>query len=167
MSLMLVSVSHDANMVINGTIPSVRSKWSNWDAKWLFFGHVMPVAPTSVSCNDNSITAFVQSKNQNEVQQDIFGHMVHLVLALELCDVDGFLNGTTAFVGTGWSNGDATWLFDQWCHWHCSWQHMIPMEQDNWNEVEHNFLAIWCHWYWYQWYMMSCTSSIVKLHSLS
>ena len=36
MPLMPVSVSCDANSVISDTIPFHRSRWSKWDATWLF-----------------------------------------------------------------------------------------------------------------------------------
>ena len=35
--LILVSVPHDANSVINGTIPFARSRWSKGDAPWQFW----------------------------------------------------------------------------------------------------------------------------------
>ena len=36
MPLMLVSVPHDANSFINGTIPFVRPRWLRWGSTWLF-----------------------------------------------------------------------------------------------------------------------------------
>ena len=36
--------------------------------------------------------------NQNEVQNDISGHVMHFVLALTSCDADGTDNGIIAFI---------------------------------------------------------------------
>ena len=36
--------------------------------------------------------------NQNEVKHDVFGHVMHLVLALATHDANGIVSGTTTFV---------------------------------------------------------------------
>ena len=65
--VMLVPVSHDANIVINDTIPFLGSKWSKWDVTWPFSvmechwhqhqHHVMPMQllmePLHLSSHDN------------------------------------------------------------------------------------------------------------------
>ena len=63
-----------------------------------FSGHVTPFAPASYDANGT--IAFVYQANQNEVQHDIFGHVMYMELALASCDADGFITVTTAFVNT-------------------------------------------------------------------
>ena len=36
--------------------------------------------------------------DQNKVQHDLFGQVMPLALALALCDTDGIISGTTAFL---------------------------------------------------------------------
>ena len=72
MPLMLVSVSHDTNNIINGTILFIRSRWSKGDVTRLFLvmwyhwhqhqHHVMPMALSIVPLHGFS------QDNQNEVQ---------------------------------------------------------------------------------------------------
>ena len=118
MPFMLVSVSHDSNSVINDSIPFLKWKW---DATWLFSVmwwhrhqhqyHVMPVA-SSVP----PLHLFSQD-NQNKVQHDFAGYLMHLVLALAACDDNGNVSGTTALVSSRWSKWGATWFFlAMWCH---------------------------------------------------
>ena len=120
--LPLASVSHDANGIFNGIIAFLRSRWLKWGATW-HFGHVKPLAPAS----DNVDSIFMASlhslypDNWNEVQHDFW-----------LCDANGIINGTIAFVGSRWLKWSATWPFwscdafstgicIKWCWWcpHC------------------------------------------------
>ena len=50
----LASVLHYNNSTVNGTIAFLRSRWSKWDATWLF-GPMMPLALALVSYDANSI----------------------------------------------------------------------------------------------------------------
>ena len=64
MPLALVHVSHDADGIINDTIPFLVSIWSKWGTAWLF-GHVLPLALTLAACDADSIVngtiAFIRS----------------------------------------------------------------------------------------------------------
>ena len=48
----------------------------------------MPIAPLHSLGQDN----------QNEVQHDIFGHVMPLALVLASCDANGIVNSTSAFL---------------------------------------------------------------------
>ena len=65
MSLALMSESHDADGIINGTISFLMSKWLKWGAAWLL-GHVLPLVLTWEAYDTNSIvngiTAFARSR---------------------------------------------------------------------------------------------------------
>ena len=95
--LVLFSVSHYANSVINGNIPFLTSRWSKWDMTWLS-GHVMAFAPASTS----SIPSphLFSLDNWNEVQHDFFGYVMHFVLALASCDADGIAHDKVALVSS-------------------------------------------------------------------
>ena len=54
MPLALVSVSHDADGIINGTTALLMSRPIN-EVQYDFFDYVMPLALTLWSCNANSI----------------------------------------------------------------------------------------------------------------
>ena len=119
MQLMLMPVSHDANSVINGTIPFLRSRWSksNFLDMWYLWHHhqhhVMPMASLMAL-----LYLFGNTVNWNDMQHDFFVHLMHMVPALEPCDADHIINGTTAFVSSRLSKWDATWLLIMWCHWY-------------------------------------------------
>ena len=68
-----------------------------------------------------------------------------------------------------------------WHHWHQPWHHVIPILftmaplhflcQGNWNEVQQNFLVVWCLWYWHQWYILPMawcldTNAFLRLRQL-
>ena len=54
--------------------------------------HVMPMASSIVPLH------FLNQENQNEVQHDFSGHVMHSVLTLASCDAVGIVNGKTAFL---------------------------------------------------------------------
>ena len=69
-----------------------------------FFGHVSdwhqhPHHVIPMASSMTPLHLFSQG-NQNEVQHDFFGIVMHLVLALASCNVDGIVHGTTAFVSS-------------------------------------------------------------------
>ena len=43
---------------------------------------------------------------------------------------------------------------------------IVFLRSKNQNEVQHDFLVIWCHWYWHQFHIMPTTSSMAPLHSV-
>ena len=133
----LVLVLHDANGIKIAPLHSLTPRQLKWGATWQF-GHLMPLARASVSCNANSIikgtTPFLRLDNWNEVQHHLvivqyhlhqhWHYMVPLALVLVscdatelvsvLCNVDSIVNGTVPFPRVRWSNCDPTYLF-----WSC------------------------------------------------
>ena len=55
MPLILTSVSHDANIVIHGTIPFFGQDNQKQMLQHHFFGHVMPLTQVPASCDANDI----------------------------------------------------------------------------------------------------------------
>ena len=123
-----MSVSHDANSVINGTILFVRSRWSKWDATWClviwchYHQHqhlVMPMAsstaPLHLFSQDNqhrhwclyhmilvaskmTLLHFLGQDNWNKVQHDFLS-----------CDTIDISIAIT------------------WYHWHWYWWNIMPL----------------------------------------
>ena len=105
--------------------------------------------------------------NQNEAQHDIFGHM--MPLAPVSCDAGGIINGTIAFLRSRLLKLGATWPF---------WS-MMPLAQvlascnvygimnaplhslgqDTQNEVQLEFVVLWCHCHWLWGHMMPMAPS--------
>ena len=169
MPLMLVSVWHNANIAITGTI-FVRSRWLKWDATWLFW-----------SC-DAIVTSIMWCQWHHQ-----WHHCICLFKIIKIrCNMtflamwfDAIGTGDTIpFLKSQQSKWDASWLFG----------HLMPMSlpllsQLKWGAtwpfwscdgISISNCIIWCHWhwcqmmplYWCQHHVMWTTSSIAPLHSL-
>ena len=148
-AMMLLSVLHDANSIINGTIPFVRSRWSKGDATWLS-GYVMPLASSIAPLH------FFSQDNQNEVQHNSFGHVMLLINVSRSDHTNTAINGTIPLVRSRWSKEDEHDFFIMWCHLHQHQYHMMPMassmpqlhllSKDTQNELQ--------HWHWFRQHMM-------------
>ena len=166
-------MSHDANSVINGTYHFCLVQIIKMMCNITFFGHVIHLVLALAFCDADSIvngrTATVSSRWSKWGEMWCFGHVVPLALVLELHDTNGIKNDTTAIFTSRQLKYDATWQLG---HWH----HMVPLasrmaslqslNQDNWNEMQHDSLVMWCHWHWHQCHMIPTTSSMAPLHSL-
>ena len=111
MPLVLVSVSHDVNSIINGTITFNRLSQLKWEAAWLLvtwchwyhigirwchwyhhYHQMMPLALMLASCDD-------------------------IPLVSGLCDADSIINGTQEFLRPRWWKWGAT----------CHFGHVTPL----------------------------------------
>ena len=54
----------------------------------------------SMASSNALLHFFFKQDNQNEVQPDFFGHVIHLVMTFASCDADGVVNGKNAFVSS-------------------------------------------------------------------
>ena len=62
------------------------------------------------------------------------------------------------------------------CHWHQCQCHIMLMDssmapfhslcQNDWNEVQYDFLVMCCHWHWHKQHVMLMALSITSLHFL-
>ena len=104
MPLVLASVSCDADNVISHTIAFLISRQSNWGASWLFVmwchWHQCHMKPTVSSM---APLHSLGQDNLTEVQHDIFGHAIPLVLVSASCDVNAISNSFTALLRQWWS----------------------------------------------------------------
>ena len=76
--------------------------WHHWHWCWC---HGMPTVFQMAPLHS------LGQDNQNEVKHGIFGHVTPLVLASSLCDANSINNGIIAYLGSRWSNWDATQCF--------------------------------------------------------
>ena len=132
----------------------VSRMWYHWHY------HMMPRASTMASLH------FFGWDNWNEVWHNYFGHAMplhqcwhHMMSKALLCDANSIIDGITAFLKSKWPKWGATWIFFHLWHWH----HVMPMvasmaslhslNQNNWNEVHHDFwscdtIGTSMRWYW-------------------
>ena len=126
MPLPLVSVSHDADSIINGTIPFLMSKWLKWSGASLF-GHVLPLVLTYASCDadgiNNSTIAFVRSMWLKWGATWFSCHFKPLALMLASHDAVSIGKGTITFLTSRQSKWGVTWFFIMWQNGH--WHHMM------------------------------------------
>ena len=123
------SASSDANDIINDTIAFLRSRQPKWSTT-IFLGHVMALVPGKHQCHIMSMAPlhFLGQDNQNELQHDLFVHVMPLALASASSYADGVINGILSSLRSRWLKWFATWPFlVMWCHWHQNWCHMILM----------------------------------------
>ena len=85
-----------------------------------FFSHLtlLALASASYRANDivNSTAVFIRSRWLKQCQYNLYGHVIPLMLMSELHDGNSNINGTHPFFG-----------------------------QDDPNEIQHDFLVMWCH----------------------
>ena len=138
MSLMLVSVSCDANIIINGAIPFDRLIWAKGNVAWPFCACGAIGAMTSLlwcQWHHHETTPFVCQDNQNGWHDFIFM----------------------------WYHWHWCWHYmpmaSNVAPLHC-------LQEENQNKMQHDFLVIWCHWHWHQCHMMPKALSMAPLYSL-
>ena len=120
------NASYDVDSTISGTIAVLRSRWSKWDATWLF-SHVTLLALSLESCDADSTVngtiAFLRSKQLKWVWFQC--HVTNCII-----------NGTTTFLSLRQLKWGPTWLLSSceaigvgisvmqclWCH---QWYHSI------------------------------------------
>ena len=131
MPLALVSVSHNAYGIINGTILFLLSIWLKWSAAWflvmcwiwcLHKQHVMQMALSIESLH------LLGQDNWNEMQCDFSGHVMPLALMLASHDDHQYCqtNHYISYIKTIKMRRNMTFLI-MWhnCHWH--WHIMMPL----------------------------------------
>ena len=133
MPLALVSLSHDADGIINGTITVLTSMWLKWGAAWLLVmfclwhwhkQHVMLVIFSITPLH------WLGQGGWNEVQHNFFGHVMPFALMLASHDGISIVKETTTFFTSRPLKLGATWIF-----WSC-------------NTIAIAFGITWCLWFW-------------------
>ena len=107
---MSLSMTHDANGIINVTTAFCRSRWLKWGATWLLWS-VMTLA----SHDTNGTTAFLRSRWSKWGWLDILGHVILMTLASALHDANGIVNSTIPFFRSKWN---ASYFYVMWHNWH-------------------------------------------------
>ena len=140
MPLVLMLESHDAKGITNDTIEFHWSSQLKWGVTWVF-GHVMPLAPVSVSYMPVALKMaqlnFLMSKWLNKVQHDVFGYVMHQCLhhmmpvALKWPHWIPYVKtikircNMTFFAFCSFYTIGKT-ISIMWCWWCCKWHHWIP-----------------------------------------
>ena len=147
----LASLSHDPHSIINGMIIFLgqdnRSK-----VQHDFLSDMIPLAPTSASCDANSIVngtiALPKSTwSKGSATLFFFCHGTPMAPVSALHNADSFINSTFAFLRSRYSKWSATWYFWScdgigvtWCQWcHMTPLHSLGQRQSNWD-------ATWLFW---------------------
>ena len=161
---------------------------TKWDATWLFpviwhcwylhQHHVMPMA---------LLVALLNSLCQdgwNNVQHNLFGHMMPLMLVPLTLDTIIVISGAIAFVRWRWLKWGATfliWWCDaigagisiMWCWQYCQWHHclsLIKIIKMRWHMIFWSCATIVANvsiiWHQFQFYMTLMALSMALLHFL-
>ena len=115
--------------------------------------------------------------DQNEVQHNIFGHVIPFGPALASCHPYSIVHGTIPFLRSRKLKWDATLLFGHllplalaisvtWCQQQYQWHHCIPWVTVTNMRCNMTFWVMWFHWYWHHCHVMLIVSSVAPVHFL-